>query len=333
MKDNLSIPKEVIFEVTSSCNFSCSRCFNINSFAKVNRKIPNIPINTIKKIVNSCAEAGVNQIRITGGEPLLREDLFEIFDFIRSKNISIWLNSNASLITKTNIKTLEQFVDNILVSINGHDEKSEMLWTSTHDSFNKKMIGIELLSQSKIPVLRFGSVLTSNNILHLKEIAKLIGNFRHDHWEVYREIVLYNKLKPHKNDLKFIIDQICEISLLRKKIVNIPNAVPFCGADSELMNYLCTGALHDDGHSRLVIDPNGFAKPSYFLNVNIGNPEKILECWNNPFMLKMRNLEFVPPECNGCKYLLKCKGGSRYSGLINEGHYLGKDPLMTKAIT
>ena len=83
-----------------------------------------------------------------------------------------------------------------------------------------------------------------------------------------------------------------------------------------------------DGHIRYAIDPRGFAKPDYYIDKNIGNPLDIKGCWEHPFMKKMRNLKFVPRKCKDCKYLIKCRGGSRFSAKIINGSYCAEDPLM-----
>jgi len=66
----------------------------------------------------------------------------------------------------------------------------------------------------------------------------------------------------------------------------------------------------------------------YYIDKNIGNPLDIKGCWEHPFMEKMRNLKFVPRKCKDCKYLIKCRGGSRFSAKIAHGSYSAKDPLM-----
>ncbi len=95
-----------------------------------------------------------------------------------------------------------------------------------------------------------------------------------------------------------------------------------------LLNSFSLGAIYDDGHSRFVIDPRGFAKPHYFIDENIGDPLDPLACWHHPFMEKMRNLEFLPFECENCIYKLKCRGGSRFSAKMAFGEFDKPDPLM-----
>ena len=324
----MKLPAEVIIEITPSCNLKCDRCFNINSFAKDGRMKQGPSLEKLKAIMISLSNAGIKQLRITGGEPLMSKDLFKILEFAKSLGFNIWLNSNATLVNSENISLIESFVDNVLISFNGFDNASDYLWTKTNKSFELKMKGIEVLNKSLIPVLRFGTVLTPLGVPHLRKILNLINNFDFKFWEVYREIKLHNSNDQKTLDINMMLEELLSVSVLSKRVVNIANAIPFCAADPELLEMLSSGGIYDDGHSRIVIDPNGLARPSYFINENIGDPLDILSCWNHPFMKKMRNLEFVPSECHDCKYVGKCKGGSRYNGLLNEGHYRGRDSLM-----
>jgi len=93
------------------------------------------------------------------------------------------------------------------------------------------------------------------------------------------------------------------------------------------LNSVSQGALFDDGHSRLVIDPRGFVKPHYFMDKNIGHPLDILGAWQHPFMKKMRNLEYLPKECQDCPFVFKCRGGSRQAAKMVFGSYQALDPL------
>jgi len=44
-------------------------------------------------------------------------------------------------------------------------------------------------------------------------------------------------------------------------------------------------------------------------------------------MKKMRNLEFLPKECQNCSFAFKCRGGSRQAAKIINGDYKVLDPL------
>lgn len=322
MKD---LPAEVVIEVTGKCNFDCEGCFNRYSFADHGRNQQESN-QQIKKIIQAVAEAGVKVVRFTGGEPLLRPDIFELIQFAHDLSLVVRLNTNASLIRPGHMTLLDRYIDSVLVSFNGFDAQSDERWTKRKGSYQEKMQGLALLAETKVK-LRLGTVLTPYNIQNLEKIFQQVSSLNPYQWEVYREIS-EGKEDVLKEYLPKILDQLLSYSVRMGSLVKIANAIPFCLADREKMSLLSLGAIADDGHSRFVIDPRGHSKPSYFINVNIGRPEDIQSCWNHPFMKDMRQLKMIPERCRKCEYVLSCKGGSRYKAWVVNGSYKARDPLM-----
>lgn len=318
-------PTEVVIEVTNKCNLNCHNCFNKASFAKHGRNQKEMSTEYIKKIINNVAKSNIKKIRFSGGEPFLRTNLPELINYAYDKNLTIWLNSNAINISNKTIKKIENKVEDILISFNGFNQESEKKWTNSN-TFNQKLKTIKQLRKSKIPYLRAGTIATKSNIENLEKIYKIIKQTKLNSWEIYRPITI--KKTDKQIDIKLLLKKLQKLSIDFNKIIPIANAIPLCADNQKNMNKYCVGSQFDDGHSRIIIDPTGYAKPSYFINENIGNPLKLKDCWNHPFMKKMRNLKFLPRNCEGCTYIQKCKGGSRYIAHLIHNNYKEKDPLM-----
>lgn len=325
MQVNKTLPTEVVIEVTSKCNFDCDGCFNRSSFAQFGRK-EILELSYIKKIIDSASSAGIPMIRFTGGEALLRADLIEMLKYAKEKGVHTRLNTNGSLISPDHIDFFDKYLDSILISVNGHNQETDESWTNTPQSFKRKLEGLRLLQSTRTQI-RIGTVLTASTIKNLESIFSLIRPFHISHWEVYRKITPDLK-EDIKENIETVINKLALLSYQLGAIIPIANAIPFCLYDKLTMSKICRGALSDDGHSRIIVDPRGFAKPSYYINENIGDPRDILSCWNHPFMQKMRNLEMIPQECKGCEYLEECRGGSRYKARAAFGTYESRDPLM-----
>lgn len=323
--DNLSIPKEVVIEVTASCNFNCPGCFNLESFASEGRFV-SLKLEKVKRIIDSAADMGVPLIRFTGGEALLHPDLFSMAAYAKKKNVHTRLNTNASLIGKDIIGEIANLFDSVLVSVNGADMESDAEWTGVFDSFDSKLHGLKLLAKTDVE-LRIGTVLTNENIENLEKIYKLIEPLKPAHWEVYRMVTSESR-EEIAEKIEIVLTKLACLGRMFGQVIPIVNAIPFCLYDKEVMNKMCSGASFDDGHSRIIVDPRGFAKPSYYINENIGDPTDIKACWNHPFMLKMRSLSMLPEECKSCEFSQRCKGGSRYKAKIAFGDYFARDPLM-----
>jgi AdoMet-dependent heme synthase len=319
------LPKEVVIELTAKCNYDCIGCFNKISFAKGGRNHPEMSTAYVKGIIDSIAASGVERVRFSGGEPLLRADLEELMRYAREKGLKVWLNTNASLVDERYVRMLEKYVENVLVATNAADSECHSRWTKT-DSFEAQDKGIRLLRGSKIRTIRSGTVATEKNIARLPELLSLVKEHGFDLWELWRPIPL------HKDDtavdMQKLLKAVFHLSLGYGKPIGILNSIPFCASDMRVMDLVCSGACYDDGHTRAIVDPRGFAKPSYFIDEDIGDPKDIMACWSHPFMKKMRNLELLPDGCRTCLYRRKCKGGSRYAAKLVSGSFRGRDPLM-----
>lgn len=325
------LPIEVMIEVEPRCNFNCQFCFNKISFAKNGRNIKEFSTAYVKKIIDGIAKAGIKIVRFTGGEPLLRKDIFELMKYAKKKGLGIYLNTNGSLVTMDVAKKLKGIVDNVLIPIEGYRRKDEKRLTEKGDSLTRKINAIKLLRKAKITVVRAGTVVIRENILNLEKLARFIFRLPIDSWELYRPISSQKSITAISgNDIKLLIHKLIKIKKRAKIPVFLANALPFCAvSDLNKANIVSRGAFFDDGHNRLAIDPRGFVKPNYFFNKNIGDPFNVLGAWNHPFMKRMRTLKYLPKDCLNCRFKLKCRGGSRHEAKITFGSYRAPDPLAS----
>ena len=318
-----------MIEVEARCNFNCRYCYNKKSFAQKGRAVKNLSQGVIKKVIDQAAKAGIKNLRFTGGEPMLRPDIFKLLKYAKSKNINNNLNTNCSLINKKNIDKFKGLLEVVLIPIESNSGKKEDQLAGYENALEKKITAIKLFKSIKTPIVRAGTVITKDIIKNFNLMADLILGLPIDEWDLYRPIS-NDESRPNL-EAGEINRLIKHISLRRKKIkirIAIANSFPFCAAaDINKANEVCIGALFDDGHRRLVIDPRGFVKPHYFIDKNIGNPLDILKAWRHPFMKKMRNLGFLPQECRGCLYKFKCRGGSRFEARQHYSSYNAPDPM------
>jgi len=327
-----AIPIEIMIEVESKCNFRCAFCFNKESFAKEGRADKKLNINILKKIINETSRLGIKIIRFTGGEPLLRKDIFELLKYAKRQGLETRLNTNASLINEEITVKLFALIDNVLIPIESWNKKREEEITGYKNSLSKKIKTIKLLDKIKVPKIRVGTVATKENIKNFDKLASLILKLPVHEWEFYRPMNAKTKKDDlQKSDLEKLVKKIISLKKKTKKRVFIANAIPFCAIDQpEKLSSVCVGAIYEDGHSRLVVDPRGFIKPHYFIDKKLGEATEIEKAWQNPWLKKIRSLEYLPLKCQNCQYLEACRGGSRFLAKRINGDWLVSDPLFTE---
>jgi len=118
----------------------------------------------IKNILSEAFSLGCLTVKLTGGEPLLREDFEDLYLFIRKLGITVLLFTNATLITPKIAKLFSYIhpLQKIEVSVYGMKKESYEAVTRTEGSFKAAFRGIDLLLEHKIPFVVKSALLPSN---------------------------------------------------------------------------------------------------------------------------------------------------------------------------
>lgn len=98
-------PIEMIFSITFRCNSRCKMC----SRWKIDTSKDELATDQIKLIIPQLKKFGIMIVNITGGEPLLRKDIFEILDALRDIDLRVVLTTNGILLNEEKIKKLIKY--------------------------------------------------------------------------------------------------------------------------------------------------------------------------------------------------------------------------------
>ncbi len=96
-QDHMTGPLAVHLEVVASCNLTCTHCFA----GELPRREPPLTLAEIETVFASMARMGSFRLGLTGGEPLLRKDLFEIIDMATDYGLHPCVTTNGLLMTET----------------------------------------------------------------------------------------------------------------------------------------------------------------------------------------------------------------------------------------
>lgn len=176
--------KIIVLNITSGCNLDCEFCFGpeCGEGEPTNRKARNI--------IKQAASDGAEKLVFTGGEPLLRDDIFSLIKQAKEIGLATVLHTNGLLFSPSILDKLRGALDQINLPLDGHSELSNDSMRS-QGHFQKVIAALKLLKDEKIKVV-VSSVATLQNkddIVRIGEILKDLAmkkQARIDKWRVFQ---------------------------------------------------------------------------------------------------------------------------------------------------
>lgn len=158
------VPLMAVLTVTKRCNLRCIYCFG----AYPERKYKDFTSSEIITVIDDLASCGTRIVSISGGEPLIREDIGDIIARVKKRNILCLINTNG-LLVEERIESLRQ-LDSLCIGFDGKEAENDL--NRGKDSFGKIMGGIKAAKSLNIP-LHTVCVITKNNINSIDYIVHL----------------------------------------------------------------------------------------------------------------------------------------------------------------
>jgi radical SAM protein with 4Fe4S-binding SPASM domain len=159
--------KEVIISITNRCNSRCKMC-DIPI-----EKTEELDTPSWKHIIRDLPSCGAKTLVFSGGEPLLREDLFELLSFAKSVGLNTCITSNGIMIDDSVASKLLQTGINVVnVSVEGPEEVHDLLRGA--GNFKKTVLALAALGKHKIETTIATTVsrYTYKNLNSVVELAK-----------------------------------------------------------------------------------------------------------------------------------------------------------------
>lgn len=177
--------RHLFLEVTSRCNARCEHC---GSRCDSNTQGEEISAEDLKRTLKEISEhydPSKVFLNVTGGEPLVRKDLFDILKYAVSLGYQWGMTSNGMLITKNVVKKLEDAnMSTISISIDGLEKTHEEI-RKVPNSYNIILNGIKMMQNSSvIKVVQVTTVANKKNIKELEELYKLLLKNGVKYWRV-----------------------------------------------------------------------------------------------------------------------------------------------------
>lgn len=176
--ESLKLPHQISINLTYACNYSCEFCAIPLTKKKKGDEIW-LSRKSIIELAKEFKEMGGKEIYLTGGEPLLKENITKILKDLGKTSLRVEMVTNGSLIDQKNAKVLVDELDSIMISLQGSTAETHNKLTKSN-SYGDVVKNIQLLDKVKEErssdiEISLNTVITSKNILEIPNMAKL-GN-------------------------------------------------------------------------------------------------------------------------------------------------------------
>lgn len=298
-------PKEFIFSITNRCNLNCRMC-----------DIPEHPLeelttNEMKQVIKDAAGLGFSTFVFSGGEPLLRSDIFNLISFAKANHLNVCLISNGCLIDeKVTLSLSRAGIDVVNISIDGPRSVHDYL--RGKNTFDKAISAIGYLRKYAVEVT-LATMVCGQNYRHLRDILEIAHRHKAStvKFQPFSDIFVNNKSRAkefliNKEDLSEAIGIFEDLVKLSKRydIATNPEQylklIPFYLSGEKVAPKNGCNALW----STCSINARGDVFPCWvFNNANtlIGNlkDESLLNLWNSAKHDMIRD-SIIKSGCPGC---------------------------------
>lgn len=336
----------VVWNSTSKCNLKCVHCYASAGEASEGE----LSTEEAKVFLEDLAGMNIPIMLFSGGEPLLRKDLFELADFITSKSIMCSLSTNGTLITEENAQKIKEAkVSYAGVSIDGMPETNDK-FRGVKGAFERAFQG--LLNAKNAGVLtgiRF--TVTKYNIQDIPSVIDLLAENDVPRFCLYHLVPSGRAefedditIKHRRELIDFLYDKAIQLheNGYRTEILTVDNPVDGVytylklketdeGLAEQALEFLKYRGGDNSGYRLADVDMFGDVHPNQFWwDYTIGNirERKFSDIWLNTddeMILKLREKEkHLRGRCGKCQYRDVC-GGFRLRAM-RYGDLWGDEP-------
>ena len=306
-----------VWELTLRCNAHCLHCGS--SADKKTRE--ELTLERCLRLTEELAELGNERMILSGGEPLLRKEWYEIGKALREKGIETGIITNGSLVEKNLDKLCELGLFAIGFSVDGEEETHDMI--RGVEGLHKKVFSAIRELKNREQAVSIVTSVSKYNINELEKIRNRLYAYKVDAWQLqvaspFGNMCEHGDKVIDKDEYLELANFIVETRDLMMPHVNVQAAD--CIGYYDSYEYLLRDAPWQGcqaGMQVIGIEANGNIKgclslmwPQY-VEGNV-KEKSLKEIWNNPdgFAYNRKfSVEQLQGKCNGCEHGERCRGG------------------------
>lgn len=345
-------PFTIAWEVTRACALACVHC---RAEAQPRRHPDELTTEEAFTVVDRIAELKPPVLVLTGGDPLMRPDLFEIATRAIGRGLRVAVSpTTTALADRTRLQRLRDIgVSMVHVSLDGGDAATHDGFRGVPGTYDRAVQTLAHLRDLGMPT-QVGTTIARHNLHQMEEIASLLAEYRVRVWSVFYLVptgraradqmitaeeaeASWEWLAAFSEHAPFAVRTTAapqyRRTMLRRVRERGTGSVRLTGAGYQIAQSsegLRTQGVND-GKGFMFIDHLGGICPSGFLQVPAGNvrTDDLAEVYRNSTLFRtLRDPGALTGRCGRCAYSELC-GGSRARALAATGSVVGDDPLCT----
>lgn len=341
----------VVWNATKTCNLECVHCY---ADAETKRFPGELTTEEARTMIEDLARFNVPALLISGGEPLVRPDIFDLAEYAISLGIRVTFSTNGTLIDEKKAERIANIgVTYVGISVDGGEARHDR-FRGRRGAFRDALRGIRNCRAAGIRVgIRF--TVTQENLPELGEIFRIVED------EDIGRLCIYHLVYSGRGSYLAGIDLITEQK--RKMMSRLIEQVEWWNErdrEIEVMTvdnhadapfvYLrlldrnpsraeyAMSLMKNNGGNRSgiaigAIDSFGFVHPDQFTSHHtIGSVKErpFSEIWRDSRIELLdglrRRKELLQGRCAHCTWLAMCNGNFRARAEAATGDYWGSDP-------
>jgi len=336
----IGFPDHPVWEMTTACNLNCVHCHTAGGAPGTDE----LTTEEAKHLLDELSQIrNFRMMAFTGGEPLMRPDLYELLTHARSLGFNNTLATNATLIDENVARRLRDCgVVIAAVSLDGFTSETHDMVRGLPGSFEAAVKGMRALRRSGI-LLHINITAMECNVTQLNRLMTLVDDLGTAILLIYQLVPVgrgraIGKAALGKESNRWLANFMAQAQSQTDAIMEPvagPQYWPFllkrARISSGLPLYVAEKVFHgcSAGRGFVYIKPDGSVWPCPFIEVSCGNVREnsFGEIWLQSGVLnELRRREWLlKGQCGECKYRRLC-GGCRGRAWASTGDYLAEDP-------
>jgi len=321
-------PSLISWNLTQRCNLRCPHCY-MEAGKKAERELTT---EECLGLLGEMHELGTEMVILTGGEPLLRRDIYELATAASERGLWVVMGTNGVLLTdRVAQKMLECGVKGVAVSLDSIDPAKHDSFRGGPNAWKHSVRALEVAKANGLEVLVQTTVMEMNR----DEIPQLIEFTREKGaWSFNLYFLVQTGRGQQMNDLsaaetESMLEELVDAQesyrpmLVRSKCAPQFKRIAYQKAEGGLESGGCMAGTH---YCR--ITPEGDVTPCPYMTVVAGNvlEQSFSEIWHeSPVLQALRDPSRLGGRCGECEFKELC-GGCRCRAQAHFGDYLQEDP-------